>query len=357
MQEQDVTIISNMTILGVCLVMGMCGITANIINITIFIKTGFTESINVSLLGLAVSDLLYLIFIIPWGVFLSLYLLNSHNMQWSALGFTLLYLVIPLLTLSRVTCLITVYITVERCLCFVIPLRVKRLLTPTRSAFVVVTIFLLELLTLVLPYLSLRLDWRWNSSLNRSIIDVVGSRRDSAELMRTRTEISVSSKMISLLALAVSNIALAISVNKQAKWRARIAVTASQRNPTAASSRPTDATTYRNRKLARMIQFLSLILFSTYLPSTLLDHIDLVLPEFSFNGQYKNEFRSFWMLAFVAQTLNSSVNIIFYYRMNTRFRNTFRKMFRKGAARVGIFPADSNTMDNTVAARTQISHC
>ncbi|GFS07365.1 chemosensory receptor B [Elysia marginata] len=213
------------------------------------------------------------------------------------------------------------------------------------------------LLTLALPYSALGLDWRWETSQNRSIIGTVYARQDSAELLRIRAKINLSSQLFSLFALVISNIALAKSVDKQAKWRARTTVTISQLNQTTASSGPIDHTTYRNRRLARMIQFLSVILFVTYLLSTLLFFITSVLPEFRFYGQYKNEYRSYWMIAIVAQVLNSSVNIIFYYRMNTRFRNTFNKMFRKGAIRVGILPADNNTMDNTLIMRSPISHC
>ncbi|GFR63546.1 chemosensory receptor B [Elysia marginata] len=255
----------------------------------------------------------------------------------------------------RVTCLITVFITVERCLCFVIPLRVKSLLTPTRSAIIVMAIFILMLLTLALPYSALRLDWRWDPIRNRSMIGTVHAIQDSAKLMQARIKINLTLQVVSLLALVVSNIALAISVHKQVKWRARTTAIASHQNQTAMHRRSSEPTTYRNKRLARMIQFLSLVLFVTYGISTLLYVISVVLPEFGFYGQYNNEFRSSWMVAITAQALNSSVNILFYYRMNTRFRNTFNKMFRKKAARVGIFSADHNTLDNTPVVHPQRS--
>ncbi|KAK3777839.1 hypothetical protein RRG08_038087 [Elysia crispata] len=350
MRDSDTDIILYISLLGVCPVIGLCGIIANIINIIIFIRNGFTESINVSLFGLAISDLLALLFLVPFAAFINPYSLYSEDLNWNAMDFALILVAFPNSTFNRTTCLITVFITVERCLCFVMPLRVKSLITPRRSAIIVAAIFALMTFNLVLAYVAMQLDWRLDPGRNKTMIGTVLTRHDSSELLNIRNIISLCSQLFSLLALVVSNIALAVAVKKQAKWRARIVITAPQQNQTAASNRTADSTTYRNRRLARMIQFLSLILFVTYFFSSVIYLISQFVREFNFYGRYKNEYRSFWMVALAAQGLNSSVNIVFYYRMNIKYRNRFNKMFRKGIARIGIFPADHNTMENTIVA-------
>ncbi|RUS71570.1 hypothetical protein EGW08_020663 [Elysia chlorotica] len=355
MRDEDAEIILYFTLLGVCPVVGLFGIIANIINIIIFIRNGFTESINVSLLGLAISDLLALLFVVLFAAFINPHSLHSEDLRWNAMDFAYVIVAVPNSMFTRITCLITVFITVERCLCFVLPLRVKSLITPGRSALVVAAIFVAMSFALGLAYVAIELDWRWDAGRNKTVIATVLRRPDSRTLLNIRNNISMSSQLFSLFALGVSNIALALAVERQAKWRAQTVASAPQPNQTAACSETSDSATYRNRRLARMIQFLSLILFITYLFSTIFYMVANFVPEFDFYGKYKNEFRSYWMIAIAAQAFNSSINILFYYRMNARYRRRFNKMFRKGVSRIGIAPADHNIMDHTTAAVPQIS--
>ncbi|GFS03457.1 chemosensory receptor B [Elysia marginata] len=336
-------------IMGVYPIVGTCGIIANIINIIVYIRNGFSESVNVSLLGLAISDLLSLIFTVLFIVFINPRYMDSPDVHWIPIDFTVLILVYPRLAIAQFSCVITVYITVERCLCFVIPLRVKTLLTPKRSALVVLTIFVLALPNLALPYTAAKLDWRWDPYFNRTAIGLVMTRHDSSELLWINNMINLSLQLGSLLALVFSNVALALSVNRQAKWRAQTTATTSQLGQTPAPSRntPNSVTTNRNKRLAKMIQFLSMIHFVTYFFSTSFYVVSLVLPGFRLYGRYHYEYLSCGTSAVVAQTLNSSINIVFYYRMNKSFRNTFNKMFRKRVVGVGIFITEHNAMNNT----------
>ena len=264
------------------------------------------------------------------------------------------YPAIPNSTFNRIACLITVYMTIERCLCFVMPLRVKNLITPRRSAVIVVVIFCLFSVTLPLAYMALQLDWRFDLSRNRTMIMAVHVRPDSGQLLRIRTALNLTLQMFSLFGLVIGNIALFFSVQKQTNWRSQAAVTSTQLNDTAAANADVTRTAYRNKRLARMIQLLSLVLFITYFSSTVLFISTLIVPKFSFYGLYRNAYMTSWMVAVVSQTLNSSVNIVFYYRMNARFRNTFSKLFKGGAARIGILmAADHNTVDNTVITLTR----
>ena len=52
-----------------------------------FYRNGFTESINVSLFGLAISDLLALLFLVPFAAFINPYSLYSDDINWNAMDF------------------------------------------------------------------------------------------------------------------------------------------------------------------------------------------------------------------------------------------------------------------------------
>ncbi|GFR63549.1 chemosensory receptor A [Elysia marginata] len=88
MKDEQADLIMYITVLGVCPVIGVCGIVANIINIIILKRNGFTESVNVSLLGLAVSDLMALIFTVPVAVFRNPHFADSQDLWWNATDFS-----------------------------------------------------------------------------------------------------------------------------------------------------------------------------------------------------------------------------------------------------------------------------
>ena len=86
---------------------------------------------------------------------------------------------------------------------------------------------------------------------------------------------------------------------------------------------------HRDRKLARMIVLLCAILFVCYLPSTVCLMVQLIESEFSIKGDYENMFFVGWSFAWIADAINSSVNIFVYYNMSTKYRATFKTLFAR----------------------------
>ncbi|KAH9520014.1 hypothetical protein Btru_071479 [Bulinus truncatus] len=99
------------------------GIVTNVINIRIFRKLGYQDGVNITLTALAISDIgalvfleIYIILLNPWIQETDLFILKSH----------LLYLVVYCRQyFIRASCLITSFAAFERCICVVLPLRVK----------------------------------------------------------------------------------------------------------------------------------------------------------------------------------------------------------------------------------------
>ncbi|CAG5123819.1 unnamed protein product, partial [Candidula unifasciata] len=87
------------------------GLIVNILNIIIFIRQGFKESVNVSLFLLTISDLGSLVFVF---------------------------------FLNLVTTGTTAWIAMERCLCIITPLKVKSLITSRRTVVFVCVLYLIS---------------------------------------------------------------------------------------------------------------------------------------------------------------------------------------------------------------------
>ncbi|KAI8794983.1 FMRFamide receptor [Biomphalaria glabrata] len=129
-------------------VIGLLGLFANVINLIVFYRHGLNSSINISLFVMAISDMFTIIFVLGANLCFSPYI-----DQWSVpVMFREIYYMIgawPSGVSYRITLYITVYITAERCLCILFPLKVKTMITPIRSKFVIALIVVLNTLTLV----------------------------------------------------------------------------------------------------------------------------------------------------------------------------------------------------------------
>ncbi|CAG5131486.1 unnamed protein product, partial [Candidula unifasciata] len=113
----------------ICQAITVLGIFGNIINCIVFVKQGFSDNINVSLLGLTISDLCSLICIMWTCLFFSpvvrdtdLFSPDVHILSgtWPHIIFT------------RITGWITAFISLERCVCVIKPLKIKTMFTRKR---------------------------------------------------------------------------------------------------------------------------------------------------------------------------------------------------------------------------------
>ena len=131
------------------------GITANILNIVVFAKSGVRDNITVSFLALSTSDLLYLILLSPHIIIVNL----NHFMQFR-LGISVTWLVDPKIlrypfywyafVFYETSILINVYISVVRCACVAIPFKVKSTFT-VRGAIIAFITFFVSVFLLRVP--------------------------------------------------------------------------------------------------------------------------------------------------------------------------------------------------------------
>ena len=199
---------------GLTTAISVFGIVSNIINILVYKRIGFKESITVSLFALAVSDL----GITSLQVYVSL-CQNPNFRRSSDLGMFLYELSqlaggIQRTNLVRVSIWITVLTIVERCVCITLPMKVKQIFTPMRSVVMVVTCAILIFLSSLPMYLSLYVGRRPVEGTNRTRLGVL--RTSSAMAMRgTTIMINLFIQFFSLSVIIVSISALLYSLRQQ----------------------------------------------------------------------------------------------------------------------------------------------
>ncbi|XP_005103626.1 probable G-protein coupled receptor B0563.6 [Aplysia californica] len=307
------------------------GIFSNIVNLIIFWKHGFRESITVGLTGLAVSDLGAVIS----GIILSICF--NPMIPFSELGVNIIEVQKlvgsrPRVCFARITGLITMYLAFERCLCVAVPLHVKRILTPRRTLAAVMSISALVILIDSPIYAAFRLDWTFSPSKNASELGIV-SAPNAKDLQGVSFVISASVQVISFVVLVVLTSVLVVLLKRRSQWRTQVT------RSTAGSSHRKDISR-QEQKAIRLTIMVATILICSLLPGSLLFFAAFLEPEFNTGRRYQNLYISIWSVISFSEVSNSSANIFVYYKMNTKYRNTFRDLFCRKKDVVTASPGD-----------------
>ncbi|KAK3733968.1 hypothetical protein RRG08_024768 [Elysia crispata] len=131
------------------------GITTNILNITVFAKTGLRDNVTMSFLALSISDLTFLIVILPYFTVISVihYVEGKLGISINWL-FDIRVIMYPSYWYSFVfyetSILITVYISVVRCACVALPFTVRNTFT-SRTAIISFITFFISVFLLRIP--------------------------------------------------------------------------------------------------------------------------------------------------------------------------------------------------------------
>lgn len=292
-------------------IIGIFGICANVINIVIFYKRGLNNTVNISLFGIAISDLASLITAEWLNICLNPLVENSDipmvtaEIQYLTAGW-------PHVCFTRITCCITVYVTAERCLCISVPLKVKRIFTPWRTKIAICSIYLLMFLCLVPEYATAYFDWAYYQPRNRTLLRLLFTHNRESVLGLVFV-LNSTLGLLSFLAVTLCTAILVWKLKVMARWRQNSTFNLDQ----------FCSFSLRDRKTVNMIVLIATILIICYTPGTVFLMITFFVPEFSVVGRYSNVFLAAWTFGLLLEVINSSVNIFLYYKMSTRYRQTF----------------------------------
>ncbi|CAL1545314.1 unnamed protein product [Lymnaea stagnalis] len=298
-------------------VLSLIGLCGNIINIIVFMTQGFNDTVNISLLALAVSDMGVLLNNLIIAIFNNPILLSANisieprEFQSSVAG-------LPIASFSKITSWITAYITFERCLCVVVPLRVKRLVTPKLVVFIMVSIYVMMFATLIPEYMTFYLDWKYFPDRNKTLIGMVPRRYSDAVIGITFT-IHTFSQFLSFSLIILFTVILIAELQQKSKWRSKSISGAVQ------AMKIMDK---KESKTIKMITAIAVIHILCYFPAIIDLLIAVTVPEFYIVGLYKNSFLIAFSLPNLFECLYSSLSIFLYYRMSTKYRQICNDIFK-----------------------------
>lgn len=298
---------------ALCGVVGVFGIVNNIITISVFLKQGINNTLTISFLGLAISDICSLLCLFWVIISLDPFSSNRRSCKVRHIDFVRMTAGWPRGCFGNVTSLVTAYVAGERCLCVIAPLTVRKIITPGRTVLAVAAIYFLMMVCIVPEYLLLYLD----SNLTDETSEYVDDKRSGQEGV-TSLLYSVFG-LLSFLLVIFFTLVLVWKLRRANRWRQQNVHDADQ----------VRGLSVREKKTAKMVILLACILIVCYTPSTVTTVLEFAVHEFSAAGDFKEVFFSMWAASFVCDTLDASTSVIFYYLMSSKFRETFHQMYGK----------------------------
>lgn len=307
-KERQMIEIVNESVL--CCLIGLFGMISNLINMAVFFKQGLNNTINISLFGLSFSDFSGVTTLVWFGLCKNPLFQNSE-VPMVPTEFSYLTGAWAHGCFARITCWHTAYATAERCLCIAIPLKCKQMITPRRTTFILCMVYLITFLSLVPQYGSAYIDWKFYEDTNRTLLGLV-FRENRAFMEGISFLLHASLGLLSFAAVIVFTTILVIKLKQRTKWRKKSASEIELR----------EGISDKDRKTIQMILLIATVLIICYTPGLINGVLNFLEPEFSGTGRYSNEFLVAWSIGNVFESVNSSINIVFFYKMSSRYRAT-----------------------------------
>ncbi|GFS23773.1 chemosensory receptor A [Elysia marginata] len=315
-------------------VVALFAILANIVTISVYRKLGYADSSNVSLTALAVSDLavslttitcvlaIVLPDVIPNAPFThGIFVFISSN---------------PHVNSTRVSALITAFISLERYLCVLVPLRVKSLITPKRTFKAMVVIFAIGHIGWFFDFAVYSIRWEFIPGLNRTVLNTVPAKHVTAVALRgfSQTYYSFFLPVLTFSIVLICTFLLSASLHRNKEWRDANKRTSSNNAPAnrGADDPPsptTESATPKSKeaKAIKMVITISTVFIIATIPASIHMVAVVFVPGFDFGGRYVNLWILTGMTFLIIDCINCSANVMIYYNMSSKFRTATRELF------------------------------
>ena len=218
---------------------GAFGIASNIVNIAVFATQGFSDSVNISLTTLAVSDLMtittaqwLLLCLNPWfqaNLDLSFY---AAEVQTLTGGY-------PHVFFSRVSAWVTAFISLERAVAVTQPFRVRRIFTRRVTTAFSMAVFPVVWAGAAPLYATARLGKKFfPAPVNSTLFGLLFSPNHGDVMKATSPVTEIFGPIANFSVVIVCSAIIRIKVTSMARWRSKVTGTPSQATDT--TGQPTD---------------------------------------------------------------------------------------------------------------------
>ncbi|GFO37236.1 chemosensory receptor a [Plakobranchus ocellatus] len=312
----------------------ICSIIANSLSIAVFVNLGFSEPSNISLTALAVCDFTLAV-LLTWNNLCFWLTYRNVRLPFHGLNVNFLTGGAQWTFLSSTVAWITAFISFERCLCILVPLKVKRLITPRGTFVAMLIIILLTFCPSFFIYIRYKFVWVFNPYLNVTILNTIPVNSEFAILFEKISVVicGVIQPLLAFSIVLICTVLLVVQLRKISSWRISIAFAKSQEvqpveNPAARSSAAEARISQKEERLVKLVATIATIFIMSYIPTCIGIFCFAIFDEFNPLGVYRRLFIVFGCITSLGQSISGSVNILIYYKMASKFRSVFRHLVR-----------------------------
>lgn len=323
-------------------ILSFLGVVANIIIIRTFVAMGISDGVIVSFLSLAIFDLTYLIAGVSLGITVTLYVAELRSpIMFPIQPFGLsIYFTNIMILVNVANVLTTTFLAVARSMCVVRPLQFKNTFTRKR-AIIFMVMFAASAIAIYSPILAnMGMSNKFDRLTNKSRPVWWGSpaRESVKEAVWLFTEVILP--LTTQITVVICVIIMTVSLKAASRFRQSstavsrkviVKVTKTQNcldKEMATTGTANTVALKRNNKEVRVVQqvvFISVVYIVCSMPKLLISLVSMCEPDFAIGKRYTFLYMSLNGIRTHFEQLNSAVNLLIYYRYNTKFRST---MFR-----------------------------
>ncbi|KAI8785497.1 neuropeptides capa receptor [Biomphalaria glabrata] len=292
---------------------GILGIFGNIVNVLNFRRQGLHDSVTITLTALSVSDCGALVcqqvmtlLSVPWVPKIGLPLITSSTVM-QLQGYFI-----------RVSGVVTAFASFERCLCVVMPLKVRAIITVRVSMCVNVTIFLVLQLHTLPHLLANYVDYKFIPQLNQTILYLFYRDNGEAILQVSYYVTDLCVPYATFVVIISCTSVTVLTLKAKSNWRSSVTLKG--------SGAPTSAS-LKERKLVQMLAVVSVIFVVCLAPQSAMLTAVGVVRDLRVGGAKFDISMLCYCFTLLLETIHCSINSIVYYKMSSRYREEIWVMF------------------------------
>uniref|UniRef100_A0A2C9LD13 G-protein coupled receptors family 1 profile domain-containing protein n=1 Tax=Biomphalaria glabrata TaxID=6526 RepID=A0A2C9LD13_BIOGL len=303
------------TLVNMCVVSQVVcvfGMAANIVNIRVFLKQGFQDGVIITLTALSVSDLGALMFnqlsLVCFNP-----LISEKDLQFSRSVISFVAAILHQFFIKS-SGMITAFASFERCISVVLPLRVKTILKRRVTIYANISILLSPYAFYIPTFLSVYVDVRFMPGINTTILEVMyGNNRDILVII----QFSLSDMLVPICTFFVLLTCTSIifkALTEQSNWR-----------ESAAKGKKSNLAR-KERATSKMLVAVSVMYMSLLLPQCIMFAF-VALARNIYSGVSDVVIGILLLNCIIPlHVINSSVTIVIYYTMSSRYRSSFHEL-------------------------------
>ncbi|KAK3740235.1 hypothetical protein RRG08_054256 [Elysia crispata] len=308
---------------------GCTGLVGNILILRVFIKLGFSNSIHICYVALAVSDLVCsltstysVLYNQAFRVFFESFV-DDHSHFVNLTGGT------ANLAFSRTTALLTAWISLERCLYVMFPLKARTMITSRVTKSVVLIIFLIVPLPAMLIYAGFNIEWTFDPERNHTVLHLFYEDNELNALNRFAVLLYGGFyPVFSWVSVTLCTMFLVIKLRQSARWRERNTGTSNSAGQAGQVDQRAKRNAQTNRVTKTVVTLASLFTVLS-LPLSVNIIVTSAFREYSTSGSLRLVFLLNSLIALFFSQLNSVVNIFVFSATMPNFRIALLELFGK----------------------------